>query len=209
MSEPTLIPGKTLNKLELSNVTSDMNGKKFTVVVKSQYGSVSSTGTLTVGNRPVITKQPTSINCLINSKVLFEVFVTGSGPLSFQWRKNGQNIDGATSGVYAINSVGLSDFADYDVVISNSFGSVYSQIAKLVAIQGTLRITSQPIGGNSPINLTVFASGDLPITYQWYKNGAPISGATSSTYYATSVGTYYVYLYNSSGVIVSDYINVV
>src|SRR4051812_27967658 len=57
--------------------------------------------------------------------------------------------------------------------------------------------------------LTVTASGTAPFTYQWYKNGSAISGATSSAYSLSSVatadaGTYQAKVANSAGSTMSD-----
>lgn len=46
--------------------------------------------------------------------------------------------------------------------------------------------------------------GTLPFTYQWYKNGVAITGATASTYQIASytdaaAGTYYVVVSNAAG----------
>lgn len=61
-------------------------------------------------------------------------------------------------------------------------------------------ITTQPTGGTvcSPAtyNLSVTASGAGPYLYQWQKDGAAISGATSSTYTATTSGNYTVVVSN-------------
>src|ERR1051325_11575562 len=62
-------------------------------------------------------------------------------------------------------------------------------------------ITSQPQSQNVPllglVSFSVTASSGTTMTYQWYKNGAAIAGATSSTYTILTVlgsdsGTYYV-----------------
>lgn len=205
MSEPTLIPGKTLNKLELSNVTADMNGKKFTVVVKSQYGSVSSTGTLKVGLSPVISKHPVSVVGGLNVKIDFSVTVSGTEPLKYQWRKNGQNISGATQAIFSINSATLNDSGDYDVVVTNDFGTVYSQIANFIAGNKPV-ITTQPKSSVSLVGsetVSVVATGTAPLTYQWFKDTVAISGATSSSYNITSDGTYKVIVSNQVGSVTS------
>jgi hypothetical protein len=69
------------------------------------------------------------------------------------------------------------------------------------------QIAQQPadtwICPNGSKDLSVVTSGE-GVTYQWYKDGLPISGATSSTYKITSAtaanaGTYHVVLTNSCG----------
>lgn len=58
--------------------------------------------------------------------------VTASGPfLSYQWRKDGLNLAGATNATLALAAVQLSSAGHYDVVITNSYGSVTSVIATL------------------------------------------------------------------------------
>ena len=42
--------------------------------------------------------------------------------------------------------------------------------------------SSRTINGGQPVTLAVTASGTGPFTYQWKKNGSPISGATSASY---------------------------
>ncbi len=68
-------------------------------------------------------------------------------------------------------------------------------------------ITVQPVGGTSypgrPLQLTVWAAG-AQLSYQWYKNGSPISGATNWTLAFTSLaasdaGAYYAKVSNPGG----------
>ena len=67
-------------------------------------------------------------------------------------------------------------------------------------------ITGQPIGGlftaGQRATLTVTATGDEPITYQWQRGGTNIPGATASTYVINNVqaadaGSYTVAVQNS------------
>lgn len=68
-------------------------------------------------------------------------------------------------------------------------------------------IATSPTGGNylsgSPLSLTVIAKG-VELTYQWYKNGAAVPGATSATHSIASLaltdaGTYRVRVANGAG----------
>jgi hypothetical protein len=58
--------------------------------------------------------------------------VFGQGPLTYQWRKQGTNISGATSTSLAISSAQLTDAGSYSVVVTNSTGSRTSTAATLV-----------------------------------------------------------------------------
>lgn len=67
--------------------------------------------------------------------VAFRVSAEGAPPLSFQWRKNGQPIAGATNEHFRIERVGERDAGTYDCVASNSFGSATSRPLRLVVRQ--------------------------------------------------------------------------
>src|SRR5262249_33575200 len=48
-------------------------------------------------------------------------------PLSYQWRKNGEAIPGATTTDLALTNIGAGDFANYDLLVTNIYGSAVSK----------------------------------------------------------------------------------
>ena len=80
------------------------------------------------------------------SGVTFSVTATGTAPLSYQWRKGGSNISGATSATYSMTNVQAADAGTYSVVVSNSAGSVTSANATLTVSPAAVgpAITTQP-----------------------------------------------------------------
>ena len=98
----------------------------YSVVVSNSAGSVTSANaTLTVSPAavgPAITTQPASQSVTAGSGVTFSVTATGTAPLSYQWRKGGSNISGATSATYSMTNVQAADAGTYSVVVSNSAG---------------------------------------------------------------------------------------
>src|SRR5213593_1355020 len=60
------------------------------------------------------------------AKVTFNVAATGTAPLAYQWQLNGVNISGATGASYTRNNVQSADVGIYNVLVSNSAGSVLS-----------------------------------------------------------------------------------
>ncbi len=112
------------------------SGSKFSVVVKNSAGSVtSSSAILTVSSSttsPIaITTQPASRSVTVGQSATFSVVVTGSSP-TYQWRKNGTAISGATSASYTTPATVLADNgALFSVVVKNSLGSVTSGNATL------------------------------------------------------------------------------
>jgi hypothetical protein len=174
-----------------AEITSD-NGAQFSVVVSNSAGSLTSNAaTLTVTTAPVapsITTQPSNQTVFAGQKATFSVSANGTSPLSYQWRKNGTAISGATSASYITPAETTSDTgALFSVVVSNSVGNVTSNSATLtVNPDPAPAITSQPasqtITAGQTATFSVTASGTAPLTYQWQKNGVAISGATSSSY---------------------------
>jgi len=95
----------------------------------------SNTATLTVNAAavgPTITTQPVSQTVTAGQAATFTVVAAGTAPLSYQWQKNGANISGATSASYVTPATTSSDNgATFDVVVSNSAGTVTSNAATL------------------------------------------------------------------------------
>lgn len=90
---------------------------------------------------PSIITQPTSQTVAVGVSATFSVVATGTSPLSYQWRKDGTNIAGATSASFTIASVAMSDAGNYTVVVSNSAGSATSNAATLTVNQPAPTIT--------------------------------------------------------------------
>lgn len=137
------ITGATTATLTLPNVQLSDAGA-YRVVVSNAAGSITSNAaTLTVnpaggGGGPVsITSHPVSQTVSNGSTVVFSV--TAGGATSYQWRRNGADLPGATTSMLVINSVTPAQAGDYTVV----------------AISGANRAAS------SPATLTVSASADF------------------------------------------------
>jgi hypothetical protein len=107
----------------------------YTVVATNSVGSATSnaaTLTVTSGNpvfAPSITTQPVSIAGVAGGNAVFTVVATGSP--SYQWRKNGVAVTGATIATLTLNNLAVTDAGTYDVVLTNTFGSVTSSPASL------------------------------------------------------------------------------
>ena len=138
---------------------------------------------------PSITTQPEKISVLAGKTATFSVVAAGSAPLTYQWKKNGADIPGATSNPYTTPESTLADDgAEFSVVVSNSAGTVTSDKATLTvtAVAVAPSITSQPfaqpVTAGQTATFSVEATGTAPLRYQWKKNGNPIDGATNSIY---------------------------
>lgn len=131
MRSGAVIAGATSASYSTPPVTATDNGAVFTVVVTNTAGSVTSNAaTLTVMSAavaPTITRQPVGATTYEGFTAGFSVEASGTAPLSYQWRRNGANIAGATSPSYVTPTLSLANNGDrYQVVVSNSAGSVSS-----------------------------------------------------------------------------------
>ena len=189
----TVISGATSSSYTTPATTSGDNGTTFTVVVTNAVGSATSTAaTLTVNAAavaPTITTQPVSQTVTAGQTATFSVAATGTAPLTYQWKKGGTAISGATSSSYTTPATTSSDNgSQFTVVVTNTAGSATSNAATLTVNTAAVAptITTQPANQTVTVGQTatfsVTASGTAPLTYQWKKTGTAISGATSSSY---------------------------
>ena len=94
------------------------------------------------------------------------------------------------------------------MVVTNALGSVTSSNALVTAAPIAPGILSQPVGGTLPLGgtwaLSVSASGDAPLAYQWRKDGIVINEGTGSLFAASSPGAYSVVVTNALGSVISS-----
>ena len=84
---------------------------------------------------PIIVKQPVESTVVPGVSSTFSVSATGQVPLSYQWQKNGVNINGAINESYTTTPAHESDNGSiYRVVVTNPKGSVTSNPVKLTVI---------------------------------------------------------------------------
>jgi hypothetical protein len=126
------ISGATNSSLTLSSV-SLADAAKYAVLASNSAGSTLSTeASLMVSTVPVFTTQPISQAVLSGASVTFSVAATGSPAPSFQWRKNGSSLSGATSSLLRLDNVTKVEEGTYDVLAWNSAGNSVSTGASLV-----------------------------------------------------------------------------
>ena len=168
---------------------------------------------------PVVANQPASQTNVAGSTVQFSVGAEG-GSLNYQWQTNGGSgyvnledggiFSGANSNVLTITGAPGSSSLLYQVIVSNSGGSVTSAPA---ALRLTPQIMAQPAsqvtGSGGEAFYSVAADGSGPLSYQWLFDGAAIPGATNAemtlahVQAANSLGSYKVVVSNNFGSIAS------
>ncbi len=187
------ISGATSSNYSTPVTTSMDNGTQFTATVSNSAGSATSnTATLTVNAAvvsPSVTTQPVSQSLTAGQSATFSVVATGTGPLMYQWSRNGAAISGAASSSYTISTAAVSDNgAQFSVLISNTAGSTTSSTATLsvkaavVAPTITMQPLAQSVTAGQAATFAVATTGTAPMSYQWNRNGSAIGGANSSSY---------------------------
>jgi hypothetical protein len=88
-----------------------------------------------IGAAPSITSQPSNRTVSEGQSALFSVTASGAAPLSYQWRRNGTPIAGATLSSYSLSSPSAADSgAVFTVAVSNALGTLVSSPATLTVI---------------------------------------------------------------------------
>jgi hypothetical protein len=156
---------------------------------------------------PTIATQPASQSVNAGSNVTLSVVATGSPAPTYQWRKNGVLVSGATGASLTLTNVQASDAGAYTVVVTNLAGLVTSSPATLTVNAAGPAITTQPqsqslaAGANATLSVTATGTG---LGYQWKKDGVAIAGATASSYAlsaasADTMGFYAVTITSATG----------
>jgi hypothetical protein len=138
----------------------------------------------------IIASQPVGMDLLETpaGSHTMSVIASGTGPLSYQWYKNGVIIPTATASSFAItNYVAAADSGLYYCEVkspSPCSNTVFSSIAKIATVKcpvimfDTLRTVN--ICAGRPFSLDIKATGAL--SYQWFRNNVAIPNANFANY---------------------------
>ncbi len=113
---------------------------------------------------PTISSQPASVNITAGQTATFNVAATGTAPMTYQWKKNGAAISGATSFSFTTPAETTGDNnAAFTADVSNNAGSATSNAAILTVSASSLLLNSSA-SSLSFGNVNVSSSGTQSTT---------------------------------------------
>ena len=197
--------------LALSSATTNYSGN-YRVVLTNVFGSAtSSVATLIVTFAPFVLTQPTNYTVLAGGSARFSVGAGGIEPLSYQWKFLGTNLVNQTNATLVLTAVTTNSAGNYQVVITNAYGSVTSGVAFLTVLYPPF-IWVQPLNkyitSGSNATFTVGVDGTAPLSFQWQYNSTNLLGRTNafltiSGVTTNNVGEYRVIITNLYGSVTS------
>jgi sugar lactone lactonase YvrE len=146
---------------------------------------------------PAITQQPANASVTAAQNASFTVVATGTAPLTYQWQRNGVDIEGATAATYTLATTLLDSATVFRAVVANCAGSTTSNGATLTvtAAAPVLTITQQPanisvVAGTSASFAVAGTCSSGTLVVQWQRSQgsgagltfADIAGATALTF---------------------------
>lgn len=208
--------------LKPSGLAKIPNGTHDLTVTFGNYGSATAMLVVMAAQPPEITANPTGAEYNRGAQAQALKATAKSpdgGTLSYQWYKNGEVIDGATDREYTPDTK-TAGSADYYVVVTNtlndgmmtSSATAQSAAATIVIhetypplITKNLPQLLEPGSGTPSISLEV--SAENAVSYQWYKDGQPLTGETGTSLDISKGGgdgAYYVIVTGTDGTTVQS-----
>jgi Immunoglobulin domain len=180
VSGPAVIDGKTLK----------LTGEPGLVIVRAaQAGNgeflpaLEAERAFTVSRRasaPALLLQPMGTRAPIGGIIALAAMASGEPAPTYQWRKDGVPVPGATDSRLTIASASPGDSGAYDVVASNPLGSATSDRARVSVGRRTQSISFHgPMNGTSgqALMLSASASSGLPVQFALLSGTATLNGA--------------------------------
>lgn len=158
-----------------------------------------------------VTADPVGVQQCEGTTATLSVGAAGAG-LTYQWLFNGSVVVGATAADLVLTPLTVAHAGDYTVQVTGSCGSTTSAVAT-VGVDLLPAIDVPPLSQGTTVgaslSLDVQASGLAPLSYQWFKDAAPLAGETAAMLLidpvvSSSAGAYSVAVTNPCGTTTSS-----
>lgn len=136
-----------------------------------------------------------TVSVLAGTTLRLDVKVLGSQPMSLQWFRDGLPVPGATTRTFILSPATLSDQGStLRLVATNAQASQSSPVWTLdvVTVPVMPVILAGPadraVDEGEAVRFSVETGGTAPLSYQWLRDGQPITGAGGPAFSITSAG---------------------
>jgi gliding motility-associated-like protein len=180
------IPGATSATYTVASATL-ANAGNYTVLVNGICNAPvnSAVATVVVNQGTSFPVPPQGSTVCSGQPVTLTAPTNGGTNVTYQWFQGSTPIPGATADTYTITSSTVADSGNYTLVATVASCGTFTSPVAVVVVNQAPAITSQPVDKEICVGqsttFSVVATG-TNLTYQWFKGGVAISGATSSTY---------------------------
>jgi lysophospholipase L1-like esterase len=144
---------------------------------------------------PVFLTHPASQSVQPGASATLTANATGlGGPITYQWRLDGTNIQNATNAVYTFTNATLANMGNHSVAATDNNGTTISSNAfvnVLVRPGFVLNPLPQTVLQGGTATFTAIATGAPPIWYRWLSNGTGIVTNNTGVWVITNVQASY------------------
>ena len=176
--------GAHTNALTVKNAqTSDAGQYKAMAVAPTAVNISASTNVgLNLYAATEITTAPAGKKVCEGAKETLTVTATGGGTMTYQWKKDGQDIAGATASSYEIASMDAASAGNYTVVATGACGPVSASANIVYSTKPTVTLPepAETIKSGAKLSLSVNASEDGTTSYKWFLNGTALTDANAT-----------------------------
>jgi hypothetical protein len=149
-----IVTGVTTSTLSIKDAKPNRHEGKYKCVISNDVGDIeTNSATLSFAIPPCVKEHPESLKKIATgSKITFKVEATGTEPLRYQWKRDGENlpesdmVTGVTTSTLSIEGVSKKEHeGKYKCLVNNSAGKAESNAAKLTVVN------SSPVKMNSGV----------------------------------------------------------
>ena len=159
----------------------------YAVEVTGACNAVTNAATLGVRLRTTMTP-PADVTACAGDDVTFQGVAAGTGPFTYQWRRNGELLAGETNALLSLALVGTNAAGIYALEVYGACNAV-TNVAALTVRELT---TATPLGDatvcvGDALTLSTTVAGTGPFTFVWRHAGDLLAGQTNASLSLTNI----------------------
>jgi PKD repeat protein len=171
--------------IPVTGVTTDFDNQTRTSTPDIGADEISSACTA-----PGITTQPSAASACTGGNASFTIAATGTG-LSYQWKKGGVNVAGATGQTYSLTNLTAAEAGAYTVTVSNACGSITSNSVNLTVTASPTSAFTTALNQCAGTSYSYTNSSTAGATYLWnFGDGTSVSALTNPNHIYVVAGNY-------------------